>query len=365
MISEVLDVMQRPGRRGHDDGRGHPRDGLRPHGRQPGGVHGRRPDRRGDHPRGVLHPPASATAPRTSSARSSPTDAARVHSRRRDSRRVSPHCCGQETSLGSSGASAPPVVTAVGFPEGRRRPSSPRRAPSGSAPSSTSPASASRASTSTGGFDVEIAKIISAKLGLPDDKIAYTETPSKFARRDRHRPGRLHRRHLHHQRRAQAEGLVRRSVLHRRPGPPGQVDDTAITGPESLKGANARVCSVSGSTPAKEITKYVDQANIVLFDVYSKCVDALRNGQVDAVTTDNVILSGLRQHQPGRVQAGRQAVHQGDLRHRHRQGRHGVLPVHQRHAEGLRRRRQLLRRVEGHRGHRAARGAAAAARRRV
>ena len=31
----------------------------------------------------------------------------------------------------------------------------------------------------------------------------------------------------------------------------------------------------------------------MLFDVYSKCADALRNGQVEAVTTDNVILSGL------------------------------------------------------------------------
>jgi glutamate transport system substrate-binding protein len=29
--------------------------------------------------------------------------------------------------------------------------------------------------------------------------------------------------------------------------------------------------------------------------VYSKCADALRNGQVDAVTTDNVILTGLVQ----------------------------------------------------------------------
>src|SRR5947208_3356079 len=67
----------------------------------------------------------------------------------------------------------------------------------------------------------------------------------------------------------------------------------AGTGPETLKTANARVCSVSGSTPAKTITQYVDQANIVLFDVYSKCADALRNGQVEAVTTDNVILSGL------------------------------------------------------------------------
>ena len=31
----------------------------------------------------------------------------------------------------------------------------------------------------------------------------------------------------------------------------------------------------------------------MLFDVYSKCADAAANGQVEAVTTDNVILAGL------------------------------------------------------------------------
>ena len=33
LVKEVLDVMREPGSPGHDDGRGHPRDGLRPGGR--------------------------------------------------------------------------------------------------------------------------------------------------------------------------------------------------------------------------------------------------------------------------------------------------------------------------------------------
>ena len=41
MIKEVLDVMRDLARRGHDDGGRDPRDGLRPRGRRPGGVHGR------------------------------------------------------------------------------------------------------------------------------------------------------------------------------------------------------------------------------------------------------------------------------------------------------------------------------------
>ena len=54
-----------------------------------------------------------------------------------------------------------------------------------------------------------------------------------------------------------------------------------------------------GSTPAEQIKKYVDESNLVLFDVYSKCADALRTGQVQAVTTDNVILLGLVQQSGG------------------------------------------------------------------
>ena len=47
LVDEVLAVVRGAGRGGHDDGRGHPRDGLRPRGRRPVRVHGGRPDRRG------------------------------------------------------------------------------------------------------------------------------------------------------------------------------------------------------------------------------------------------------------------------------------------------------------------------------
>ena len=64
-----------------------------------------------------------------------------------------------------------------------------------------------------------------------------------------------------------------------------------IEGPDDLAGLN--VCSVEGSTPAENIRTNYPEAQLTLFDVYSKCADALSNGQVDAVTTDNVILTGL------------------------------------------------------------------------
>nr|WP_296070511.1 glutamate ABC transporter substrate-binding protein [uncultured Actinoplanes sp.] len=65
---------------------------------------------------------------------------------------------------------------------------------------------------------------------------------------------------------------------------------STITGPESLAGK--KVCSVSGSTPAKRIQTDYKQAKLQQFDSYSKCVTALAGGQVDAVTTDDIILAG-------------------------------------------------------------------------
>jgi glutamate transport system substrate-binding protein len=66
--------------------------------------------------------------------------------------------------------------------------------------------------------------------------------------------------------------------------------NSTITGPESLAGK--KVCSVTGSTPAKRIQTEYKAARLQQFDAYSKCVTALAGGQVDAVTTDDIILAG-------------------------------------------------------------------------
>jgi len=66
--------------------------------------------------------------------------------------------------------------------------------------------------------------------------------------------------------------------------------NSTITGPESLGGK--KVCSVTGSTPAKRIQTDYKDAKLQQFDSYSKCVQALAGGQVDAVTTDDIILAG-------------------------------------------------------------------------
>ncbi len=144
------------------------------------------------------------------------------------------------------------------------------------------------------GFDVEIAKIIAGKLGIEPDKITFSEAPSAIREEvlEQDRVDMVVATYTINDRRKERISFA---------GPyyvAGQdlmvaADNTTITGPDALRGANARVCSVAGSTPSETIKEYVDEANITLFDVYSKCADALRTGQVDAVTTDNVILLGL------------------------------------------------------------------------
>lgn len=145
------------------------------------------------------------------------------------------------------------------------------------------------------GFDVEIGKIIASELGIPADKIEWVESPSTVREQVIQK--------------GEVDIVVatytindKRKALVDFAGPyytAGQTilvkaDDNSITGPESFADGNKKICSVTNSTPAANIEKYVkDKATqLVLFDVYTKCLDALRGGQVDAMTTDNVILTG-------------------------------------------------------------------------
>lgn len=71
-----------------------------------------------------------------------------------------------------------------------------------------------------------------------------------------------------------------------------KADNTDITGPDTLNGK--KLCSVTGSTSAKKIKdNYASGVQLQEYDTYSKCVEALNSGVIDAVTTDNVILAGF------------------------------------------------------------------------
>jgi glutamate transport system substrate-binding protein len=143
------------------------------------------------------------------------------------------------------------------------------------------------------GFDVEIAKIIAGKLGIEPSKVKFVETVS--ANREPFiEQGKVDyvvaTYTINDMRKQKVDFagpyyVAGQDIMVEKGNPKG------ITGPDSLAGK--KVCSVAGSTPAKNIADNYKQAQLVTFDVYSKCAEALKNKQVDAVTTDNVILLGL------------------------------------------------------------------------
>ncbi|MBI2755088.1 MAG: glutamate ABC transporter substrate-binding protein [Chloroflexi bacterium] len=62
--------------------------------------------------------------------------------------------------------------------------------------------------------------------------------------------------------------------------------------------AGKRVCATKGSTSETNITKFQPQAQVVQADAYTDCLLSLQQGRVDAVSTDDVILSGLADQDP-------------------------------------------------------------------
>jgi len=69
-------------------------------------------------------------------------------------------------------------------------------------------------------------------------------------------------------------------------------DDNTIKAVQDLNGK--KVCTVQGSTSLTNLQAQAPQADVsTLFDKYGLCVEALNDGRVQAVTTDNAILAGF------------------------------------------------------------------------
>ena len=67
--------------------------------------------------------------------------------------------------------------------------------------------------------------------------------------------------------------------------------DSDITGIDSLAGK--KVCTALGSTYEETIKEQAPKADLRLVDSYSECLELVQNGAVDAVSTDDVILTGM------------------------------------------------------------------------
>ena len=142
------------------------------------------------------------------------------------------------------------------------------------------------------GFDVEIAKLIAEKLGIPEDGIEWKETVSQ------NREAFIET--------GEVDIVVATYTINddRKErisfaGPYYEAGQSILTlksnediqGPDDLAGT--KVCTVSGSTPEKNLLENFPDAEVVPFGTYSECLEPLANGQVDAVSTDNVILAGF------------------------------------------------------------------------
>ncbi len=67
--------------------------------------------------------------------------------------------------------------------------------------------------------------------------------------------------------------------------------DSEIQSLDDLNGST--VCTALGSTYQDTIKEEAPDADLRLVDLYSECFDQVQTGQVDAVSTDNVILTGM------------------------------------------------------------------------
>lgn len=145
------------------------------------------------------------------------------------------------------------------------------------------------------GFDIEIAEIVAAELGLEPSQIRYVETVS--ADRERFiRSGRVD------------IVIASYSITTERQQEVGQAGPYYVASQRYLVRkedehkvrdadfAGVKVCSVTSSTSIKPLQER--KAELVSVRTYTECIQKLLNRSVDAVTTDDVILLGYAAQQP-------------------------------------------------------------------
>ncbi len=71
-------------------------------------------------------------------------------------------------------------------------------------------------------------------------------------------------------------------------------EDSGIKGLKDIA-PGTRLCSVSGSTPAQKVKDALPEVQLQEFDTYAACAEGLKQGVVDATTTDATILAGFAQ----------------------------------------------------------------------
>ena len=153
------------------------------------------------------------------------------------------------------------------------------------------------------GFDVDVARYVAAELGVDPARVSFVEA------RPADRETLLERGEVdlvvatysiteERRQRVDFAGpyfVAGQSLLVRR-------QNSDIAGPQSLDHQDWRLCAVRGTTGAARIrTRYAGQVSLRESAGYPQCVQALLDGDVDAVTTDDVILAGYAAQRPDQL----------------------------------------------------------------
>ena len=146
------------------------------------------------------------------------------------------------------------------------------------------------------GFDVAIGEHIAAELGIKPENIEWVETFSQN-REPFLQNGQVDlvvANYTINDKRKQVIDfagpyyVAGQSLLVPKGNPHGLTADES-TLREQLEGLT--VCATVGSTPDEKIREFTD--NVINVDKTTDCIEPLRTGQADAMTTDNAILAGI------------------------------------------------------------------------
>ncbi|OAI44445.1 hypothetical protein AYO38_09690 [bacterium SCGC AG-212-C10] len=142
------------------------------------------------------------------------------------------------------------------------------------------------------GFDADMAREIAKALGLKEDQVEFVESISAnripYLQEDKvdlviatMTINAMRKEQIEFSRPYYQAG---QSILVKK-------DNSTIKSVDDLNGKN--VCSVSGSTSETNVKTKAPQANLLSLANYSACVSSLKDGRVDAVSTDDIILAGF------------------------------------------------------------------------
>jgi glutamate transport system substrate-binding protein len=154
-----------------------------------------------------------------------------------------------------------------------------------------------------GGLDVDVAKYVAERLGTDDRDITFVEArpADRETMLEQNKADMVVATYSITDARKQRVDfagpyfVAGQSLLVRK-------TNSDIDGPESLNNSDWRLCSVTGSTPAEKVQlSYAQSVTLEQHGSYRECVDALLEGDIDAVTTDDVILAGYAAEQPDKL----------------------------------------------------------------